>query len=81
MKSLIEYQREGVGEMAALTPTMLASNLKRLPKGVASNILTCTPYNYCVTNSKPARSTDVFFERSTSIFGTTIVILQIYNTL
>jgi len=81
MKSLIEYQREGVGEIGALTPAALAINLKKLPKGVASNILTCTPYNYCVTNSKPARSTDIFFERSTSIFGTTIVILQIYNTL
>jgi hypothetical protein len=81
MKSLIEYQREGVGEIGALTPAALAMNLKKLPKGVASNILTCTPYNYCVTNSKPARSTDIFFERSTSIFGTTIVILQIYNTL
>ena len=53
--------------------------LKKLPKGIASNIITCTPYIYCQTNSKPIRNSDIFFERSTSIFGTTTVILQIFN--
>jgi hypothetical protein len=77
MKALTSYQTE-IGE---LTPKSVKEGLDLLPKGVASNIQTCTPYKYCIVNSKPIRTTDILFERSTSIFGTTTVILQIFNTL
>ena len=56
-------------------------NIKILPKGVATNILCFTPFTYFITNSRPARNSDVFLERSTSIFGTTTAILQIFNIL
>jgi hypothetical protein len=56
-------------------------NIKNLPKGIATNITSYTPFTYYVTNSRTVRNSDVFFERSTSIFGTTTVILQIFNIL
>ena len=77
MESLTGYQTP-IGE---LTLMPLVDSLKLLPKGVASNIQTCTPYKYCIVNSKPIRTSDILFERSTAVFGTTTVILQIFNTL
>jgi len=77
MESLTGYQTP-IGE---LTRMPLVDSLKLLPKGVASNIQTCTPYKYCIVNSKPIRTSDILFERSTAVFGTTTVILQIFNTL
>jgi hypothetical protein len=56
-------------------------NINNVPKGVATNILNCIPYASYLTNSRSVRSSDIFFERSTSIFGTTTMILQIFNTL
>ena len=77
MEALNSYQTQ-IGELTNVTPV---DSLRLLPKGVASNIQTCTPYKYCIVNSKPVRTTDILFERSTSVFGTTTVILQIFNTL
>jgi len=79
MKKIQEYQ--DVIVPAGNDANELSSNIDKLPKGVATNITTCTPYTYYITNSRTVRNSDVFFERSTSIFGTTTVILQIFNTL
>jgi hypothetical protein len=82
--SNIESMRKIIQHQSLIIPladahTLDIIKLKQLPKGIASNIITCTPYIYCQTNSKPIRNADIFFERSTSIFGTTTVILQIFN--
>ncbi|MCJ7801445.1 MAG: hypothetical protein MUP82_03705, partial [Candidatus Marinimicrobia bacterium] len=77
MKALTNYQ----DKIGAINLETFEENFRLLPKGVASNIKSCTPYKYCIVNSKPVRTTDILFERSTSVFGTTTVILQIFNTL
>jgi hypothetical protein len=80
MRKIIQHQNLINPPEQFINPHVLDTfKLKQLPKGIASNILTCTPYIYCQTNSKPIRNSDIFFERSTSIFGTTTVILQIFN--
>lgn len=56
-------------------------NVKNLPKGIATNITSYTPFTYYLVNNRTVRNSDIFFERSTSIFGTTTIILQIFNTL
>ena len=57
------------------------TNVGLLPKGIAKNITGYTPFSYYLSNDRPIRNSDVFFERSTSIFGTTTSILQIFNIL
>lgn len=57
------------------------NNLGLLPKGIAKNIIGYTPYSYYLTNDRTVRNSDIFIERSTSIFGTTTSILQICNIL
>jgi hypothetical protein len=79
MEKLIAYQLQinNDNDNTKLNET----NVKNLPKGIATNITSYTPFTYYVTNSRTVRNSDVFFERSTSIFGTTTVILQIFNIL
>ena len=73
MKKINDYQEEiNAGDK---------QYVNKLPKGVATNIIDCVPFTYYITNSRAPRNSDVFFERSTSIFGTTTVILQIFNIL
>jgi len=79
MKKIIEYQ--GEIEFTDNKSELNAKNVKNLPKGVASNITNYTPYTSYMTNARSVRNSDIFFERSTSIFGTTTIILQIFNGL
>ena len=83
MKKIITYQSniKPIGSQQTLTDENNKNNISNLPKGVTSNIISNTPFTYYLTNSRPGRNSDVFFERSTSIFGTTTSILQIFNIL
>ena len=78
MQKLIQFQDVIV---ASPDVTKLNVNARNLPKGVATNITSCTPFSYYVTNARTVRNSDLFFEKSTSIFGTTTVVLQIFNVL
>ena len=86
MNKLIAYQNE-IDKKDENTndnandKTKLSQYVKKLPKGIATNITSYTPFTYYLTNTRTVRNSDVFFERSTSIFGTTTVILQIFNIL
>ena len=56
-------------------------NVGLLPKGIAKNITGYTPYSYYLSNDRTVRNSDIFIDRSTSIFGTTTSILQIFKIL
>ena len=83
MEKLNQYQEEINRVNITQTNDMnkLNENVKNLPKGIATNITSYTPFTYYLTNNRTVRNSDIFFERSTSIFGTTTTILQIFNTL
>ena len=68
-------------DLSTLNEENNRTNVGLLPKGVAKNITGYTPFSYYLSNDRPIRNSDVFFERSTSIFGTTTSILQIFNIL
>ena len=83
MKKIKEYQ--GVilptVDLKSLNSENNKNNLGLLPKGIAKNIIGYTPYSYYLSNDRIVRNSDIFIERSTSIFGTTTSILQICNIL
>jgi hypothetical protein len=81
MIKIIEYQRliRQTNDLTTLNSENNTVNISLLPKGIAKNITSYTPYSYYLTNIRTVRNSDIFIERSTNIFGTTTSILQICN--
>lgn len=53
----------------------------KIPKNITDNIKSCEPYKNAIMSTRIPRSSDAFQTRSTQYFGTSTIIIPIFNSL
>jgi len=83
-----ENSKKTLSEITSLLSTVskctvgsLTDRTKKLPKGVKDNISNCMPFHYSTTQLRDPKNADGFIDRATQCFGTTTLILPIFEVL